>query len=362
MGSIFPLITSLKGGQFCPPNKKRVVDMKKIKSAHIMLVIIAFVQFVFTSGLAIVFPEVPTVLLLLLSQLSIIIPFAIYCIVTKQNPLKIIRFKKIKWHTILLSIAVVLCSYPVIILLNFVTMLFVDNAMINVMPEILALGLPVGVALMALAPALFEETIFRGMLYNTYSKRRPIAGIILSALLFGLMHQNFNQMPYAFFLGLIMAFMLEASDTIIAPMIMHFTLNGISTVASFFTMDAAAVEMTSAEDFKQIILESFEISMAQSGMPMTTEELTAMLPVLIGIVIAVFAVIALIALAVVIALIYAVFRLNNRRPKEVFRADHSDTLMIEDKQGKLKKNRMIDLWLIIFIVYALAMCVLSIFI
>lgn len=336
--------------------------MTKIKSAHLLLIIIALAQFVFTSGLSIIFPEISMVMLLTLSQLSIIIPFAIYCIITKQNPLKIIRFKKIKWHTILLSAAVVLCAYPVILLLNFISMLFVDNAMVNVMPEILTLGLPLGVALMALAPALFEETIFRGMLYNTYSKRRPIAGIILSALLFGLMHQNFNQMPYAFFLGLIMALMLEASDTIIAPMIMHFILNGFSTVVSFFTMDTATVEISSVEDFKQILLESFELSMAQSGMTMTTEELTAMLPVMIGVVIVVYAFIALIFLAIVIALIYAVFRLNNRRPKEVFRADHSDTLMVENRHGKSKKNRMIDLWLIIFIIYTIAMCVLSIFI
>ncbi len=334
--------------------------MKKIKSAHILLIVIAFVQFVLTSGVNLFNIKVPIVLSLVLSQLSIILPFAIYCIITKQNPLQIIRFKKIKVHSIILSVVVVICSYPVIVFLNFISMLFVDNAMVNVMPEVLSLGLPLGIALMALTPAIFEETIFRGMLYNTYSKSRPIAGIILSALLFGLMHQNFNQMPYAFFLGLIMAFMLEATDSIISPMIMHFTLNGISTLTAFLTMDST-MEMTSSIDFQAIIKESIELSMSQYGMSISEAKITAMIPIYMGIIIAVLAFISLVSLAIVGALIYGVFRLNKRYPKDVFYRDRSDTQMIEDKNGNLKKNRMIDLWLIIFILYTIAMCILSIF-
>ncbi len=152
--------------------------------------------------------------LLFISQVSLILPLAVYCIATRSNPLTLIRFKKTKPVNIIMAILVMALSYPVIILLNFISMLFVDNAMASVLPSALNLGLIPAIILMALLPAIIEESVFRGSLYNTYSRRRPLAGVFFSAFLFGLMHMNFNQMPYAFFLGIIMALMLEATDSI----------------------------------------------------------------------------------------------------------------------------------------------------
>ena len=55
---------------------------------------------------------------------------------------------------------------------------------------------------MAVLPAVSEEFLFRGILYNTYRKTSPILGVFLSALFFALLHGNFNQIPYALFLEL----------------------------------------------------------------------------------------------------------------------------------------------------------------
>ena len=213
-----------------------------------------------------------------------------------------------------------------------VSMIFVENAMIKVMPDVLAMGLIPGLLLMAFLPAMVEETIFRGMIYNTYSKRRPIIGILLSALLFGLMHMNFNQLPYALYLGIIMALVMEACDSIVAPMIVHFTMNATSSTLAFLTKDSLEEAAGASSD---------------------------LFPALMAGVIAVYAVLALIALAIVITLIYAVFRSNNRLPKQVFKVDHSDTAYVMKKDGSMKKNRMIDVWLVIFIVYTLYECLVS---
>lgn len=48
---------------------------------------------------------------------------------------------------------------------------------------------------------------------------------------------NFNQMPYAVFLGILMVLMMEACDSIVAPMCMHFFMNGISTTVGYFSSD-----------------------------------------------------------------------------------------------------------------------------
>lgn len=306
--------------------------MKKIATSHFLLVVILLSQFVMAGIIHSLSLDLPIAVSLVLSQLTIILPFVIYCIVKKENTFRMIRMKKIKFSTALLSVGIAIFSYPVVVLLNMVSMIFVENAMINVMPDVLQMGLIPGLILMALLPALVEETIFRGMIYNTYSKRRPIIGILLSALLFGLMHMNFNQLPYALYLGIIMALVMEACDSIIAPMIVHFTMNATSSTLAFLTKDSLEEAAGASSD---------------------------LFPALMAGVIAVYAVLALIALAIVITLIYAVFRSNNRLPRQVFKVDHSDTAYVMKKDGSMKKNRMIDVWLVIFIVYTLYECLVS---
>lgn len=334
--------------------------MKKILTAHIILILILIAQNVLSLGIGITGIKLSTASAMLLSQLTILMPFIIYCIIKKKNPLKIIRFKKISFTSAILCVVIAICSYPVVVCLNLLSMLFVENAMANVMTDILSKGLIFSMLFMAVLPAIVEETIFRGMVYNTYSKRRPLLGVFLSAFLFGLMHMNFNQMPYAFFLGIVMALLMEACDSVVAPMILHFTLNGSSTLISFLTMGAVeSTEMSQTGDFKSTFMESYQASMAEAGVEFSQAEFNTMYPLLITFVVVVYAVIALAALAAVLALIYAVFRMNNRRPSEVFKADHSDTAYLENKKGIMKRNRMIDLPVLLFMGYCIVMCVLS---
>lgn len=334
--------------------------MKKISTAHFILLLTVASQFLLSWLIVKLEIELPVTAALLLSQLSILLPFAVYCIITKQNPLKTIRFKRIKISTAVLAVAIAIFSYPVVVVLNLISMLFVENAMADIMPQVLSMGVIPGVILMAFLPAVVEETVFRGMLYNTYSKRRPIVGILLSAVLFGLMHMNFNQMPYAIYLGIVMALVMEACDSILAPMIIHFTMNASSTIMAFFSLDSLEATTDSSLDFKSLLMESYQMSAEQMGMELTEAQLYEMMPALIASMVVMFAVFALIALSIVGTLIYAVFRSNNRKPREVFKADRTDTEYLLRKNGTMHKNRMLDLWVIIFIIYTIYNCIISI--
>ena len=298
--------------------------MKKISTSNALLLVIVVFQLVFAEMLNILNIGLSVPVALFVSQLTIMVPFLLYCLFKKQNPLKTIRFKKINTISIFFAFLIALFSYPVVVFLNLVSMLFVENAVTDVMPAVLEMGLLPGLFFMAFLPAMVEETIFRGMLYNSYSKYRPVAGIILSAVLFGLMHMNFNQMPYAIYLGVIMALIMEACDSIIAPMVIHFTMNASSTIMVFLAQgileNAGEVETT---ELKSTLIESYQMVLL-------------------------FAVVALIALAIVIILIHAVACINGRPLKEVLRKIEVET-----------KTRMIDIWVILFVIYTLYECIKS---
>jgi len=333
--------------------------LKKIQTAHIILVFILVLQNLLSFGIEITGIKLSMSLALLISQLTILLPFIIYCIFKRQNPFKVIRFKKISVKSAILCAVIALCSYPVVICLNMLSMLFVENAMQNIMTEVVSNGILFSLLFMAVMPAIVEETIFRGVVYNAYSKRKPLLGVFLSAFLFGAMHMNFNQMPYAFFLGIIMALVMEACDSVIAPMIVHFTLNGSSTLLSCLSMAMMSSEeinqMSQADDFKTMLMESYRVAIAESGMELTEK----IIPMLMTFTIVLYVIIGIGALAIVLALVYGVFRMNGRKPFKVFKADHSDTEYIENKKGKYKKNRMIDLPALLFTGYCIVMCVLS---
>lgn len=334
--------------------------MKKISTAHIILLLAIVIQTLVSAILAVGNIQLPMEVALWFGQAIILFPFIVYCIIKKQNPLKLIRFKKIKLRTALLSVLIAFCSYPVVVFLNFVSMLFVENAMTDVMSEVLSMGLLAGLFYVAVIPAIVEETVFRGVIYNTYSKRKPIVGIFLSALLFGLMHGNFNQMPYACFLGIVMAFLMEACDSIIAPMILHFTLNASSTLISWFT--AGNVQNTVSDtsiDLKTMLLENYKVTFEQMGMEIAEEQLVAMIPVIITFLIVFYAIIALFASVIIFVLIYAIFRMNHKTLSDVFRGDYSETAFVKRKNGTKRKNRMIDVYLILFIIATVSMCVIN---
>lgn len=345
--------------------------MKKISSAHWLLVIIAAVQLLLSVGLSLLVRlnqgnlYIPIWLQLLLSPLSMLIPFVFYCIITKRNPFTVIRFKKVKISSIVLGVLVMIFSYPVIVLLNLISMMFVDNAMASVLPDVLSIGLPAAVFFMAVVPAIVEETIFRGCLYNTYSKVRPVAGIFLSGLLFGLMHMNFNQMPYAFFLGIILALMLEATDSIITPMIMHFSLNAFTTILSSSSAAALQGQSAGTADLNEILYQAYRQSLSSQSISegMTQSQIDQMaadmVPMALGIMMGILAVIAIVALVIVLALVYAAFAVNGRKPKEILLASPKQICAGDETFGGQVKNRMIDVPVIIFIVYALIQCVLS---
>ena len=89
------------------------------------------------------------------------------------------------------------------------------------------------VVLVALLPAVCEETTHRGLLIHGYSMLGIKRAVIYSSLMFGLMHLNINQFFYATILGFLIALSTLMSKSIIPAIIIHFMNNFISTYISF---------------------------------------------------------------------------------------------------------------------------------
>lgn len=82
-----------------------------------------------------------------------------------------------------------------------------------------------------LAP-VFEEILFRKILCDRVVKYGQGAAVLLSGLLFGLFHGNFNQLFYAFFIGCFFAFIYVKTGNIKYTIGLHMMVNFIGSVVS----------------------------------------------------------------------------------------------------------------------------------
>lgn len=88
----------------------------------------------------------------------------------------------------------------------------------------------------ALAPAIFEEALFRAGLQQLLTNwtKRPLIAIIVTSLLFSAIHGSFYGFLPRAALGLVLGFIFYYSKNIWLSILMHFLNNGISVTAFFY--------------------------------------------------------------------------------------------------------------------------------
>jgi len=97
----------------------------------------------------------------------------------------------------------------------------------------------ISLIVIALLPAIFEETFFRGGLQNLFTRwfKGPWAAIILTSIIFSIIHLSFYGFLVRFALGIILGFIFYYSGSLWLSIIFHFLFNGVQvTILYIMTM------------------------------------------------------------------------------------------------------------------------------
>ena len=108
----------------------------------------------------------------------------------------------------------------------------IQNVMEAIAPSSFSAGV-VTLIFTAFAAPIFEEMIYRHLLLRSLKPIGDTPAIIISALVFGLAHGNFDQFAYAFLSGIIFGLMAVRYDTIIPGMVLHLINNFFVTVITY---------------------------------------------------------------------------------------------------------------------------------
>lgn len=168
---------------------------------------------------------------LLLSQLIVLVPAVLFLFGTRTDPGRLIAHNRPKFTTALLVVVFTFLCMPAIIAVNAFSMLFVDNEVAGLQSYMLSVPWWQILLMVGIIGPVSEEFVFRGVIYHGYKTSQKFVGsMLLSALLFGLTHLNFNQMSYAVLVGIVSVLLLEGSGSIFYSMLFHICINTTNVV------------------------------------------------------------------------------------------------------------------------------------
>lgn len=101
----------------------------------------------------------------------------------------------------------------------------------------------------ALLPAIFEETFFRGGLQNLFTRwfKGPWVAILLTAVIFSLIHLSYYGFLVRFALGVVLGFIFYYSRSLWLNILLHFLFNGVQ-VTALYIMTMKGVKDKNVED------------------------------------------------------------------------------------------------------------------
>ncbi|MGH4050072.1 MAG: lysostaphin resistance A-like protein [Clostridium sp.] len=184
---------------------------------------------------------------LLLSGVTTVITFGgitlLYCRITKRGFSEVMVIKKISIKQLITIMFVAFGTYIFAVGVNSVSMklfpIAIEDGMkiSNLLNNSSTL---LGLIVVVLVPAFFEEIFFRGVLLDAYEGLNRKIKYFIITLIFATFHGNIMQIVYVMFLGFIILKVREYSGSLVGSMTFHAANNAISFVLSKVVMIMSA--------------------------------------------------------------------------------------------------------------------------
>jgi membrane protease YdiL (CAAX protease family) len=140
-------------------------------------------------------------------------------------------------HSLGLFVGVLIIS---LVIVNFITGFFTELGLEPIQPKYEIPTSPFAMILfvisIAIAPPLFEEFVFRGVILHSLRKFGDGFAIFVTAILFGAMHQTIPQAINAFIIGLALGFFVVKTGSLWTGILLHFVNNLLATTGMLAEM------------------------------------------------------------------------------------------------------------------------------
>lgn|GEM_PF-874362 len=187
--------------------------------------------------------------------LFFLIPSIIYVLVKRGNLKKEFRLNRLSWSNAFIVMGMALFLIPITLFANAVFNTFIQHIgrpLPRQIPEIRSLkDFLLGIVIVAGSPAICEEILSRGILMRGYESYGKKTAIVMSALLFSLMHRNIENFIGIFIIGLVLGYVVYTTNSIFAGVMVHFINNSFAVAAMYvfhWLADLTGVDLSSVQN------------------------------------------------------------------------------------------------------------------
>lgn len=180
----------------------------------------------------------------------VLIPALIYMRIFKIS-FSDIRMKKLSIKDGIFTIAITALLYPVVVFMN-ISFLFIIKFLTNF--DIYGSPVPsdyneflIYIPAMVLSAGICEEFFFRGIVMSRFQILGKKNAIIISAVLFGIFHFNFQNLIGPVILGLVFGYLVFRTGSIYAAVLGHMTNNIVALTLGYISVRLSSADSSAEE-------------------------------------------------------------------------------------------------------------------
>ncbi len=195
--------------------------------------------------------------------LFVLLPPLIFLWIGKYNIKDTLKLNKTRPINYLIIVFLMIFGLPVVGVLNaialgIIRLIFGKNLPIVQLqiPDVPALLITILIA--GVFAGVCEEVLFRGLIIKGYAKLGVVGSIVLSSILFGILHRDIQKAISTMLIGALCGFMVYRTKSIYAGIVAHFTNNTIAVLLTYGSgkmlerMDKMGVQQVENFDLSQI--------------------------------------------------------------------------------------------------------------
>ncbi|MDQ2086056.1 CPBP family intramembrane glutamic endopeptidase [Herbivorax sp. ANBcel31] len=173
----------------------------------------------------------------------IFLPPVLFLVLFKFDLKKVLRLNKIRPVTLVIIFFLTVFSIPLVAIINLLNHFLVKALFgrAEVMQPPISTDFPgvlVSFFVIGIVAGICEEVLFRGVIQRGFEKYGVKKAIIITALLFGLMHLNFQSLFGTFLLGVLIGFIVYRTNSLYGGIFAHFANNSIAVALSLYALRA----------------------------------------------------------------------------------------------------------------------------
>lgn len=172
----------------------------------------------------------PLMALIIKNIIIFIIPIIIYIKLTKSNLKRILMLDKPSYKDIFRAILIGVLAQPIVRFCYYLSSLFYSNQEILFLERTNNYPLWLVILMAALIPSIVEDLTVRGVVLSGYSYKSKGIAAFMTAIMYAMLNLNPSKFLYALVIGVILAYMVRATGSIIISIICHFIINTIQII------------------------------------------------------------------------------------------------------------------------------------